>query len=241
MRKFLLGTAAVAAAAITLGAGAPKAHAGIVFEYSLNGGATSTTLLSGPSGSTQAGSATLGSFDVLVASVTSNSPGTPNIAKLLGASLDITNTANSTQTIEFAFSDTGFTAPITPPTISLNSHIGGSIITGMPANALSFTSCVSTTNANLTSCSGATAVAGPGTPNVTGAAGGSFKNDQFATITSLSAPYSLDSILTLTLGAGGDLNFATNAKLAPVPEPVTLSVLGTGLVALGLVRRRRRA
>lgn len=241
MRRILLGAAAIAAVAMTLVAGTPKAHANIVLEYSLDGGSSWTTLLTGPSGSTQATlGTTVGSFAITVASVSSDSPGTTHLAQVLSASLDIQNGAGSTQSIEFAISDIDFTAPITPPKLSLNSHIGGTVGSSgaNQNNATTFQSCISTTNANLTSCAGATAASTVGSPSIT--TPNAFANDQFATITSLTAPYSITSIWDLTLGAGADLGFQARASLAPVPEPVTLSVLGTGLVALGIIRRRRR-
>jgi hypothetical protein len=238
MRRSLLRTSLFAAVATALAIGAPQARANIIVEYSLNGGATFNPLLSGPSGSTQAiTSDTLGAFSVSVLSVQSNSPGTTSIAKLLSDSLDIVNTSGSTASIVFAFSDVGFTSPTAPPSLLLNSHIGGSVTTGSSANLASFTSCVSTTDANLTSCAGATDVAGPGTPGITA---GSFHDDKFATITALAGPYSLTSIFDVTLGAGSDVGFQANASLAPIPEPVSLSLLGVALIGLGAVRRLRR-
>jgi hypothetical protein len=238
MRRFPLRAAGFAAVAATLAFGTPKARADIIIDYSLDGGLTFNPLVDGPSGTAQVlASGTLGAFSISVLSVSSNSPGTTNLAKLLSDSLDLINTSGSTASIVFAFSDTGFNSPTTPPSLLLNSHIGGSIAVGSGANLASFTSCVSTTNTNLTSCTGATDVAGPGTPGITT---GSFSNDQFATIASLVAPYSITSIWNVTLGAGSDVGFQANATLAPIPEPLSLSLLATGLIGLGVIRRRRR-
>jgi hypothetical protein len=217
---------------------APQARADIMIEYILDGGTTFNPLLDGPSGSTQfLGSATLGAFSVSVLSVSSNSPGTTSLEELISASLDIKNTSGSTASIDFAISDVNFALPPPPPSLLLNSHIGGSVTVDSPDNLASFTSCVSTTNTNLMSCAGATDVAGPGTPDIMA---NSFADDQFATITSLAVPYSLTSIFDVRLGAGSGMGFRSTASLAPIPEPVSLSLLGTALIGLGVIRRRRR-
>lgn len=238
MRTLPLRAAVFAAAAVTaLAIGAPKARANLIVDYSLDGGTTFTNLVDVASGSTvSGGSPTLGAFAVSLLSIESNSPGTPSLAKLLSSSLDVTNTSGSTESIIFAFSDTGFTSPTAPPNLVLNSHIGGSVTTGNSANLASFTSCISTTNTNLDSCAGATDVAGPGTPNITS---DSFQNDEQTIISSLTGPYSITSIWNVTLGAGSDVGFQANASLAPVPEPVSLSLLATALIGIGAVRRRR--
>jgi hypothetical protein len=240
MRKFLLGTAAVAAIATTLLAGTPKAQAGLVIDYSLDGGMTFFTLASGTSGTMlNEGNPTavnLGVFAVSNISDMSNSPGSPSLAKLLSSSLDIENTSGATASIEFVFSDTGFSAPVAPPTIRMNSHIGGSVTVDNPDNLASFTSCLSLADANLTSCTGATEVDGPGFPDITQS---SYQNDQFLYIAALTGPYSITQVLDVTLGSGSDVGFQGNTALQPAPEPMSLSLLGVALVGLGAMRRRR--
>jgi hypothetical protein len=53
------------------------------------------------------------------------------------------------------------------------------------------------------------------------------------------APYALTEVVTLTTGPG-TASFSTDGSITAVPEPITLSLLGTGLVGLGLARRRKR-
>jgi hypothetical protein len=239
MRRFPIRTAAFAAVVTILAMGAPRAEANLIVDYSLDGGATFQNLVNVASGSSvSAGSPTVGVFGISLLSIQSNSPGTPSLARLLSDSLDLVNNSAATASIEFAFSDTGFTAPIAPPNLVLNSHIGGSVTTGNAANLASFTSCVSTINSNLDTCTGATDVAGPGTPDITA---NSFQSDARDTIVSLSGPYSITSIWSVTLGADSDVGFQANASLAAVPEPLSMSLLATGLIGLGVVRRRRRA
>jgi hypothetical protein len=237
MRKFPLRTAVVAAVLTSLVVSAPRARANLIVDYSLDNGATFHNLVNAASGSSASGgSPTVGVFGISLLSIQSNSPGTPSLAMLLSDSLELVNTSGATASIEFAFSDTGYTAPTAPPNLVLNSHIGGSVTTANGANLASFTSCVSTTDSNLDSCAGATDVAGPGTPDITA---NSFQSDARDTISSLAGPYSITSIWSVTLGAGSDVGFQANASLATVPEPLSLSLLATGLVGLGAVRRRR--
>lgn len=237
MRKFLLGTVAVATIATMLAAGAPKAQAGAVIDYSLNGGATFSTLGSGPAGTMViGGSPTLGAFVISNVSEQSNSPGTPSLGDLLSSSLDIKNTSNATASIVLVFSDTNFTLPVAPPNERMDSHVGGSVTVDNNANLASFTSCLSTTNTNLTSCTGATKIDGPGTPNIKAS---SFQNDQFLTVTSMTGPYSVTEVLSVTLGAGSDVGFQANTAIQPMPEPMSLSLLGAALIAFGVIGHRR--
>ncbi len=235
MRKFLLGTAFVMAIAAMLTICAPKAQGGMVIDYSLDGGATFFTLATGLSGSmVMGGSPTLGVFAVSNISVMSNSPGSPSLAKVQSSSLDIQNTSGATASIEFVFSDTGFTAPVGPPALQMDSHIGGTVTVDNPDNLATFTSCLSSSDANLTNCTGATHVAGY--PNITAS---SFENDQFLNLTSLTGPYSITEVLDVTLGGGSDIGFQANTSISPVPVPASLSLLVAGLACICVIRHRR--
>jgi hypothetical protein len=47
--------------------------------------------------------------------------------------------------------------------------------------------------------------------------------------------------LTITLSAGSIMNYSSSTTLSPVPEPVSLLLVGTSLIGLGVSLRRKRA
>lgn len=244
MKIFTTRWFAVLALVVLTVAGASQAQAGLLIQYSLDGGAIGT-LASGPEGGFVTYNTTLGGVLTLAGQALSNSPGTPTVSKLLASTVDINNISGGTHTLELFIGDTGFTAPAAPPNpaVLVNSHIGGSVVLINPLNTLSFTSCVDPTNTGNScgpSIPAGVISAGPGTPNVTGIPTGSFSDDKFATITALGTPYSISQYLVITLGSGGELNFANNTTLNPVPEPVSIVLLG-GVVLLTNRMIRRKA
>jgi len=221
---------------------APLAQATIQIQYQIDGVgplitcATGTDAIGASTGILCGGIAGPPTTTGLEAS--SNWPGTSSLSEVLGAVLSISNTSTATHKIEIFITAQDFTAPVTPPNIILDSHVGGTVAVGSAADLLSFKSCVDPTN-SLTACAAGSIQSGLGTPAITAA--GSFKDDQFGVITSLASPYSISQELTVTLGAGANVNLSTSTTLTPVPEPMSIVLLGgVVLVSSRLVRRRRR-
>jgi hypothetical protein len=124
-----------------------------------------------------------------------------------------------------------------PRVVTLLSHIGGSVAVGDPLNAMSFFSTIDQGNGqNVSPGTFKTAAV---TPNIS--ATGSYDATNSAAIPLVSAPYSMTENLTITLSAGSIMNYSSSTTLSPVPEPVSLLLVGTSLIGLGVSLRRKRA
>lgn len=225
----------------------PLARAELVISASVDGGAI-YQLAAGASGGLEAyagglcltGTCSANAVFSIAVNELSNSPGTATLSKVLSSTLDVQNLSGADHTLQLYFGDTSFTSPVTPPAINVNSHIGGSVITGSPDNLLSFLSCIDQSdqqNPCGTPSDAGDTIVGPGTPNITQ---NSFQADNSATINSLDSPYSISQYVDITLGGGSEINFSDNTSLTqPTPEPGTIILVGSALVGIGLIARRR--
>jgi hypothetical protein len=217
---------------------ASGAQANLLVEFSIGGGPFNT-ICTAPSGTACAGSVVAGGFVVTLQTATSNSPGTPTLADLLSAVALISNTnaSGTTASIELRIGDTGYTAPTTalPNSLFLASHIGGTVVTGDLLNALSYTSCIDQANGQ-NACPGTLATAAL-SPDVTSS--GSYSATNSTIFSLLAAPFSMTEQINLTLSGGSTINYSGSSQLAPVPEPVTMFLGGTGLLGLAYAARRR--
>ena len=60
-----------------------------------------------------------------------------------------------------------------------------------------------------------------------------------STATTLASTYSLTEVYKITSTGAGNSNLTIDIQSVPVPEPVSIALLGTGLVGIGIARRRR--
>ena len=242
MKRFIAPLAVMLLAGI-----APLARANLTITYSISGG---------PSGTCQATAPLApGVWDVtcpfeagppLVLSLgaTSNSPGTDALAEETSAVGNIRNLDTISHTIHIDVVAQEFAKPNAPPTLFFDSSVSVPAIVGA-GTILNFQSCVDTSNGTL----------GSGTLDCLGSVPGG--SPWVAAALTLSGPgsvasptenilalgpglYAIDEVFDITVAAGGSINFSARSSLTPVPEPMSIALLG-GVVLLTsrLIRRKR--
>jgi hypothetical protein len=227
-------------AILALGEGAARADMEIWISTSNNPPLSTDSVAGGATSASFSGS--VGGYSISMLASGSNSPGGSAISFLTGTTLTITN-VGATNHLFITLGQTGFTMPVTPPNISMLSHIGGTTFVADSSNLLTFQSYVNTANGQ-NAASGITT--GPQSPVITGTS--AWSSDAVPlTITSLAATYSMTERFDLFLSTGSMINFSssttlTNIPLNAIPEPSSLAIAGVGALGMiGFGLRRRKA
>ncbi len=233
----LVPLAGVLAGIVAMGMASP-ARAGLVIELSTDG-VTWTPVASAPSGTSASYSNTnFHGFNISVLSNDSNSPGTSSLTYLEGSAVHITNNNSAAASLYITLGDTGFTAPTTPPVITLDSQIGGSVTVPGSHNTLTYQSYVDPADGQ-NSLAGFTT--GPQMPNITGTPK-SFNTDTSTTITGgLTSTYSITEYFKFTLDKGSQIGFQSSTDLSAVPEPSSLVLSCISVLGLVGYTWRRKA
>jgi hypothetical protein len=183
-------------------------------------------------------------FSVTMTSGVANIPGSPGGAELNGSSTAVTRTAAGQGTLTIDYSGYGYLNPdgankflSGSASLSANNWLGGvggdtvaSSFAASAANALP--SLVSSAGNPFTSCSMAPASSGVSISNNCVAAPQTWADTPGTT-------FSMRSVQTFTLNNARTANTSFSTLVTAVPEPMSLSLVGAGLLGAALVSRRR--
>ncbi len=196
-----------------------------------------------PSGTTVSFSGAFGDFSIDLVAGTSNSPGVSPQSTENVTTLVIHNNSGGTHTLHVLVSDTGFTFPPVGNAV-LSSGIGGSVTMTTAANSIGFQTWVNNNNNQDAMSPGITS----GT--ITTPLGALSNGDAFSNSNDIAGavavtPFSMTSLIDVTLGATGALNFSSSAVVragpnAGAPEAGSFVIWSLLAGSVGLVVKRKK-
>jgi hypothetical protein len=246
MKRFIAPLAVIVLAGI-----APLAQANVQIVYYYNGSASPTKCDASANASLCSpltfGDFTVGDLHITGLSASSNAAGTVSLAQTNGSDTTITNNGSGPRTLHIDVIATDFYLPITLPVLEFNNSIGSSAAVPVAGSSIHFLGCVDTLNTDASGPGpyGCASVSGPAvlsatlSPNVATSTS-DHKIAPTLSVSALAAPYALDEEFDITIAAGGSIGFSAQSTLTPVPEPMSIALLG-GVVLLTsrLIRRKR--
>jgi hypothetical protein len=237
---------------------APLAHAdfAISYEYSLGGGPLTgpmecTDTVSGPTGGASCGVVTPPSTTptlsldgglVTVSGLDVNGLQAPGlVSQEQGSSVSVTNLSSQALKLYVWVSDSGFSTPVTPPSIQYTSSLDWTSTIG--SGSVGLESCIDQSNdlvpPDSTFCENPTATITNPPQSFSGNQSGA-PNTISTTVNLLSAPFSLSQLITVSVSGDSISNFVTTQSLTSVPEPMSITLLGAVIFLSGVAIRRKR-
>ena len=244
---------AVFLGAVGMLAVAPLAHADFTISYQVVGfGGPTPCSPPSPDTLTTCAPNPIVSGPVTISTLSghSNSPGGspfPN-ANQAGSTVDVISTAPNT-TVKLWFSAPNFSFPTIPPATSINWTASVQFTSIVGSGTLDNANCVDTNNGNTPPGVYCSSPASPGilnndTISWTGATTPPTDTVHSSPpITTLGTGYALQEMVTLVFTTPGEVNFVTSQVLTPVPEPMSIALLGAVLLltSRSILRKRKQA
>jgi hypothetical protein len=221
---------------------APLAQASIQITYYYDGAAIGTTCTAGATDAQcNLGNAfTVGDLAISGLTAHSNLTGSPSIAVASSSNSSITNNGLVTLTLHIDVVAQGYIQPVTPPALDFKSHIGTTtFIAPDTASTFAFRSCVDQSNA-ATGCTTVGAILSALLHPDISSTISSAKDAPSINISTLNNPYAIAESIDISLSAGESINFAGSTTLTPVPEPMSIALLGGAVLLTSRLIRRKQ-